>query len=207
MLGDSVTLTQLIPGTYTVSAGTVSALGNTYTATLTGSPATLAAGTNGQITVSYAITIAPGQATTVTGPPDAPISLVVPATAFPNGARLDIEPAPSPDPTAPTGSVGPAFEIASSADPQTPVELRVPYDSSANGSAADVQLGWWSDDTNSWRTVPTDFDSSNNVLVTRILPFLGVVVDQEDDHGYRGEQAVVRCEPTLVGARESNGSG
>ena len=55
-LSAAQTLSGLAPGTYAVTAADVTRSGQTFTATVTGSPVTVAAGQTAQVTVAYALT-------------------------------------------------------------------------------------------------------------------------------------------------------
>jgi hypothetical protein len=170
-LTESANFEQLIAGTYDVAASSTEALGNRYVATVSATPVHLGAGETESIQVAYAIAIKPDAGITVTGPESQPIKLIIPADAFPGGATLQIADVASPDPNASTGAVGPAFSLDGSTEPSVPVEFDVPYSPAVDGSSEGVQLGWWSDDTDSWRTVPTTYDAARGVLVAYINHF------------------------------------
>ena len=146
-------------GSTTITCSATDASGNVSTARF-------------RIDVYPLVEVASGAAATVAGVLDVSgIELVIPAGAFPEGARISILPVENPGPSTPTGSVGPTFEIVSDRDPQSRVEMRVRFDQSTEGVPDEVMLGWWSEDTESWRTVPTDFDASESILVARIEHF------------------------------------
>jgi virginiamycin B lyase len=122
-----------------------------------------------------AVTLESDETTVVSGTGSAAgVELSVPAGAFPPGTWIEVAPISAPDAgaTALTQTVAaPSVLIRAASDPAVPVELRIPYDVSAVGSPEGVQLAWWSDDTQAWRTVPTEFDAAAGVLVARITHF------------------------------------
>lgn len=78
-LTESATLEDLAPGDYTVTAGEVTHEGDSYGATVTGSPATVAAGESASVEVSYAFL-----------DPGAVGSLEVVVEGLPSGASADV---------------------------------------------------------------------------------------------------------------------